>query len=123
MKTYRINKNAARLAQGTGFAPELVYNISLVRFQGRNGRYIAAWTPGMKRPRYVYKARTPEEYDKAMECIRQEAERFRRHDEAQERLPRRSANRSVSATSFTRRGAGSRPISTSIRSWRSAAVR
>lgn len=85
MKTYRINKNAARLAQGTGFAPELVYNISLVRFQGRNGRYIAAWTPGMKRPRYVYKARTPEEYDKAMECIRQEAERFRRHDEAQEK--------------------------------------
>ena len=85
MKTYRINKNAARLAQGTGFAPELIYNISLVRFQGRNGRYIAAWTPGMKRPRYVYKARTPEEYDKAMECIRQEAERFRRHDEAQEK--------------------------------------
>ena len=82
MKTYRINKNAARLAQGTGFAPELVYNISLVRFQGRNGRYIAAWTPGMKRPRYVYKARTPEEYDKAMECIRQEAERFRRLDGA-----------------------------------------
>ena len=85
MKTYRINKNAERLAQGTGFAPELIYNISLVRFQGRNGRYIAAWTPGMKRPRYVYKARTPEEYDKAMECIRQEAERFRRHDEAQEK--------------------------------------
>ena len=27
MKTYRINKNAARLAQGTGFAPELIYNI------------------------------------------------------------------------------------------------
>ena len=26
MKTYRINKNAARLAQGTGFAPELIYN-------------------------------------------------------------------------------------------------
>ena len=50
MKTYRINKNAARLAQGTGFAPELIYNISLVRFQGRNGRCIAAWTPGMKRP-------------------------------------------------------------------------
>ena len=44
MKTYRINKNAARLAQGTGFAPELIYNISLVRFQGRNGRCIAAWT-------------------------------------------------------------------------------
>ena len=85
MKTYRINKNAERLAQGTGFAPELIYNISLVRFQGRNGRCIAAWTPGMKRPRYVYKARTPEEYDKAMERIRQEAERFRRHDEAQER--------------------------------------
>ena len=42
MKTYRINKNAARLAQGTGFAPELIYNISLVRFQGRNGRCIAA---------------------------------------------------------------------------------
>ena len=83
MKTYRINKNAARLAQGTGFAPELIYNISLVRFQGRNGRCIAAWTPGMKRPpRYVYKAHTPEEYDKAMERIRQEAERFRRHDEA-----------------------------------------
>ena len=41
MKTYRINKNAARLAQGTGFAPELIYNISLVRFQGRNGRCIA----------------------------------------------------------------------------------
>ena len=83
MKTYRINKNAARLAQGTGFAPELIYNISLVRFQGRNGRCIAAWTPGMKRPpRYVYKAPTPEEYDKAMERIRQEAERFRRHDEA-----------------------------------------
>ena len=60
MKTYRINKNAARLAQGTGFAPELIYNISLVRFQGRNGRCIAAWTPGMKRPpRYVYKAHTP----------------------------------------------------------------
>lgn len=86
MKTYRINKNAARLAQGTGFAPELIYNISLVRFQGRNGRCIAAWTPGMKRPpRYVYKAHTPEEYDKAMERIRQEAERFRRHDEAQEK--------------------------------------
>lgn len=33
-------------------------------------------------PRYVYKAHTPEEYDKAMERIRQEAERFRRHDEA-----------------------------------------
>ncbi len=66
MKTYRINKNAERLAQGTGFAPELIYNISLVRFQGRNGRCIAAWTPGMKRPRYVYKAHTPEEYDKAM---------------------------------------------------------
>ena len=82
MKTYRINKNAARLAQGTGFAPELIYNISLVRFQGRNGRCIAAWTPGMKRPRYVYKAHTPEEYDKAIECIRQEAERFRCHDEA-----------------------------------------
>ena len=82
MKTYRINKNAARLAQGTGFAPELIYNISLVRFQGRNGRCIAAWTPGIKRPRYVYKAHTPEEYDKAMERIRQEAERFRRHDEA-----------------------------------------
>lgn len=58
MKTYRINKNAARLAQGTGFAPELIYNISLVRFQGRNGRCIAAWTPGIKRPRYVYKAHT-----------------------------------------------------------------
>ena len=85
MKTYRINKNAERLAQGTGFAPELVYNISLVRFQGRNGRCIAAWTPGMKRPRYVYRAHTPEEYDKAMERIRQEAERFRRHDEAQEK--------------------------------------
>ena len=82
MKTYRINKNAARLAQGTGFAPELIYNISLVRFQGRNGRCIAAWTPGIKRPRYVYKVHTPEEYDKAMERIRQEAERFRRHDEA-----------------------------------------
>lgn len=27
MKTYRINKNAARLAQGTGFAPELIYKI------------------------------------------------------------------------------------------------
>ena len=66
MKTYRINKNAARLAQGTGFAPELIYNISLVRFQGCNGRCIAAWTPGIKRPRYVYKAHTPEEYDKAM---------------------------------------------------------
>ena len=118
MKTYRINKNAERLAQGTGFAPELVYNISLVRFQGRNGRCIAAWTPGMKRPRYVYRAHTPEEYDKAMERIRQEAERFRRHDEAQEK-----ASRSVSAISSTRRGAGSRPISTSIRSWRSAAAR
>ena len=47
MKTYRINKNAERLAQGTGFAPELIYNISLVRFQGRNGRCIAAWTPGV----------------------------------------------------------------------------
>lgn len=47
MKTYRINKNTERLAQGTGFAPELIYNISLVRFQGRNGRCIAAWTPGM----------------------------------------------------------------------------
>ena len=82
MKTYRINKNAARLAQGTGFAPELIYNISLVRFQGRNGRCIAAWTPGIKRPRYVYKVHTPEEYDKAMERIRQEAERFRHHDEA-----------------------------------------
>ena len=83
MKTYRINKYAERLAQGTGFAPELIYNISLVRFQGRNGRCIAAWTPGMKRPpRYVYKAHTPEEYDTAMERIRQEAERFRRHDEA-----------------------------------------
>ena len=83
MKTYRINKYAERLAQGTGFAPELIYNISLVRFQGRNGRCIAAWTPGMKRPpRYVYKAHTPEEYDKAMERIRQEAERFRCHDEA-----------------------------------------
>ena len=82
MKTYRINKNAERLAQGTGFAPELIYNISLVRFQGRNGRCIAAWTPGIKRPRYVYKVHTPEEYDKAMERIRQEAERFRRHDEA-----------------------------------------
>ena len=79
MKTYRINKYAERLAQGTGFAPELIYNISLVRFQGRNGRCIAAWTPGIKRPRYVYKAHTPEEYDKAMERIRQEAERFRRH--------------------------------------------
>ena len=85
MKTYRINKNAERLAQGTGFAPELIYNISLVRFQGRNGRCIAAWTPGIKRPRYVYKAHTPEEYDKAMKRIRQEAERFRRHDEAQEK--------------------------------------
>ena len=83
MKTYRINKNAARLAQGTGFAPELIYNISLVRFQGRNGRCIAAWTPGIKRPRYVYKVHTPEEYDKAMERIRQEAERFR---QAAERL-------------------------------------
>ena len=82
MKTYRINKNAARFAQGTGFAPELIYNISLVRFQGRNGRCIAAWTPGIKRPRYVYKVHTPEEYDKAMERIRQEAERFRHHDEA-----------------------------------------
>ena len=70
MKTYRINKYAERLAQGTGFAPELVYNISLVRFQGRNGHCIAAWTPGMKRPRYVYRAHTPEEYDKAMERIR-----------------------------------------------------
>ena len=66
MKTYRINKYAERLAQGTGFAPELIYNISLVRFQGRNGRCIAAWTPGIKRPRYVYKVHTPEEYDKAM---------------------------------------------------------
>ena len=82
MKTYRINKYAERLAQGTGFAPELIYNISLVRFQGRNGRCIAAWTPGIKRPRYVYKVHTPEEYDKAMERIRQEAERFRHHDEA-----------------------------------------
>lgn len=27
MKTYRINKYAERLAQGTGFAPELIYNI------------------------------------------------------------------------------------------------
>ena len=26
MKTYRINKYAERLAQGTGFAPELIYN-------------------------------------------------------------------------------------------------
>lgn len=85
MKTYRINKNAERLAQGTGFAPELIYNISLVQFQGRYGRCIAAWTPGMKRPRYIYRVRTSEEYDKAMERIRQEAERFRRHDEAQEK--------------------------------------
>ena len=30
MKTYRINKNAARFAQGTGFAPELIYNLSLI---------------------------------------------------------------------------------------------
>ena len=80
MKTYRINKNAARLAQGTGFAPELIYNISLVRFQGRNGRCIAAWTPGMKRPPPVC-LQGPHP-DKAMERIRQEAERFRRHDEA-----------------------------------------
>ena len=76
MKTYRINKNAARLAQGTGFAPELVYNISLVRFQGRNGRYIAAWTPGMKRPRYVYKARTPEEYERWIYSVGREAAEF-----------------------------------------------
>ena len=37
---------------------------------------------GDEAPRYVYKAHTPEEYDKAMERIRQEAARFRRHDEA-----------------------------------------
>ena len=69
MKTYRINKNAARLAQGTGFAPELIYNISLVRFQGRNGRCIAAWTPGIKRPRYVYNeavARSSEEFRRSL---------------------------------------------------------
>ena len=76
MKTYRINKNAARLAQGTGFAPELIYNISLVRFQGRNGRCIAAWTPGMKRPRYVYKARTPEEYERWIYSVGREAAEF-----------------------------------------------
>ncbi len=122
MKTYRINKNAARLAQGTGFAPELIYNISLVRFQGRNGRCIAAWTPGMKRPRYVYKAHTPEEYDKAMECIRQEAERFRRHDEAVARSSE-EFRRSLRVGDIMHRGAGSRPISTSIRLWRSAAAR
>ena len=48
MKTYRINKNAERLAQGTGFAPELIYNISLVRLQGRNGRCGRLKTLSMK---------------------------------------------------------------------------
>ena len=82
MKTYRINKNAARPRRGRASLPELIYNISLVRFQGRNGRCIAAWTPGMKRPPVCLQGPHPEEYDKAMERIRQEAERFRRHDEA-----------------------------------------
>ena len=123
MKTYRINKYAERLAQGTGFAPELIYNISLVRFQGRNGRCIAAWTPGMKRPRYVYKAHTPEEYDKAMSVFGRRPSASAAMTRRRKRLLQLSANRSVSATSSTRRGAGSRPISTSIRSWRSAAVR
>ena len=48
MKTYRINKNAERLAQGTGFAPELIYNISHVRLQGRNGRCGGLKTLSMK---------------------------------------------------------------------------
>ena len=85
MKTYRINKNAERFAREVAVTPELVYRISLVQFQAKNCRCIAAWTPGMTRPRYAYKVHTPEEYDKAMERIRQEAERFRRHDEAQEK--------------------------------------
>jgi hypothetical protein len=34
MKTYRINKYAERLAQGTGFAPELIYNISACPVSG-----------------------------------------------------------------------------------------
>ena len=85
MKTYRINKYAERFAREVAVTPELVYSISLVQFQAKNCRCIAAWTPGMTRPRYAYKVHTPEEYDKAMERIRQEVERFRRHDEAQEK--------------------------------------
>lgn len=83
MKTYRINKNAARLAQGTGFAPELIYNISLVRFQGRNGRCIAAWTPGMQAPPPGMSTRpTPRKNTTRLWSVSAEAERFRRHDEA-----------------------------------------
>ena len=48
MKTYRINKTAERLAQGTGFAPELIYNISHFRLQGRNGRCGRLKTLSMK---------------------------------------------------------------------------
>ena len=85
MKTYRINKYAERFAREVNVTPELVYSILLVQFQAKNCRCIAAWTPGMTRPQYAYKVYTPEEYDKAMERIRQEAGRFRRHDEAQEK--------------------------------------
>ena len=70
MKTYRINKYAERFAREVAVTPELVYSISLVQFQAKNCRCIAAWTPGMTRPRYAYKVHTPEEYDKAMERIR-----------------------------------------------------
>lgn len=82
MKTYRINKNAERFAQAVKVRPELFYNISLVEFTIQQDNYIAGWTPGMKRPRYAYKVHTRQEYDMAMERIRREAERFRRHDEA-----------------------------------------
>ena len=123
MKIYRINKNAERFAREVNVTPELVYSISLVQFQAKNCRCIAAWTPGMKRPRYVYRAHTPEEYDKAMECIRQKAERFRRHDEAQEKAAAAFRESLCAGDILYSRGAGSRPISTSIRSWRSAVAR
>lgn len=58
---------------------ELMYNISRVWFTAGNSRGIAAWTPGTSRPSYTYKVRTSGEYDRAMERIRREAERFRRH--------------------------------------------
>ena len=50
MKTYHINKYAERFAREVAVTPELVYSISLVQFQAKNCRCIAAWTPGMTRP-------------------------------------------------------------------------
>jgi len=79
---HRINKHARDFADSICGKVELWHNLSVVSAEKRGERYIAAWMPRAKRPRYAYKVSTDKEYDIAVSKIAAEAEEFRRYDEA-----------------------------------------